>query len=103
MARPSAALAEVPRATGRSDSMIAAGVSAEFSMPPPELEPGGCQPAKVLLMDRLAGDAERLGDLGPRPTGADCLFDGGVLEQVGHFAQRHHRGEAIGGSTERIG
>ncbi len=54
-------------------------------------------------MDRLAGDAERLGDLGPRPTGADCLFDGGVLEQVGHFAQRHHRGEAIGGSTERIG
>jgi hypothetical protein len=72
-------------------------------MSPPQFESGGGQAMEMLLVNRLAGDAECLGYLCPRPTGAHRPLDRGIFELVGHSSQSHDRGEAIRWSTKRIG
>src|SRR3954447_14033853 len=56
------------------------------------------QPPRVLLVDRLPGDAEGLGDLRPRPSVAQGALDLRVLHPVGEPPQRDGGGEAIGGA-----
>src|SRR5688572_29912299 len=63
---------------------------------PPQFDAGGLEPAVVLLVHGLPGDAERLGDLAPAPAGAHGALDGGVFEPVGEFAQSHDGGEVVG-------
>ena len=60
--------------------------------------PNILQPPGVFLVDRLPGDAERLGDLRPRPPVAQRALDLGVLHAVGEAAERDDGGEAVGGA-----
>src|SRR4051794_21231251 len=47
------------------------------------------QPPRVFLVDGLAGDAERLGDLRPRPSVAERALDLRGLHAVGEATERH--------------
>lgn len=51
----------------------------------------------VLLVHRLAGDPERLGDLLPRPADRPCIVNVQLLELLDQIAQRRYRGKADGG------
>ena len=62
----------------------------------PCLYAGGDGTLGVLLVHRLARDAESLGDLAPTPAGAQSAVDLGSLEQIGEAAQGDHGREAIG-------
>lgn len=50
----------------------------------------------MLLVDGLTRDAERLGDVGPRPTVDDRLLDGGILDAIRQSAQGADGRERIG-------
>src|SRR3954447_25930314 len=56
------------------------------------------QSPRVLLVDRLPGDAEPLGDLRPRPPVLERALDLRVLHAVGEAAERDDGGEAVGGA-----
>jgi hypothetical protein len=50
----------------------------------------------MLLVDGLAGDAERFGDLRPRPALAKSTLNGGVLDVISQPPQGANRGKRIG-------
>ena len=56
------------------------------------------QSPRVLLVNGLPRDAERLGDLGPRPPVPEGALDLAVLHAVGEAAERDDGGEAVGGA-----
>ncbi len=56
----------------------------------------------MLLVDRLAGDAQRLGHERPRPAVPDRALDFGVLELVGEPPERDGAGEAVRGVSREI-
>src|SRR4051794_12944818 len=64
-------------------------------LPPPQLDARGDQPLGVLLVHRLPGHAERLGDLRPAPPGAHRALHLGCLQPLGEAAERLHGGEAV--------
>jgi hypothetical protein len=55
------------------------------------------QSLRVLLVDGLAGHAQRLGDERPRPSVAQRALDLGVLEAVGEATEGDDGGESVGG------
>ena len=57
----------------------------------------------MLLVDGLAGDAERFGDLRPRPALAKCAFDSGVLDAISQPPHGANRGKSIGGILRDTG
>lgn len=50
----------------------------------------------MLLLDRLARDAQDFGDLRERPPVADRRFDVLVFEPVGEPPQAHRGGQPVG-------
>jgi len=50
----------------------------------------------MLLVDRLAGDPERLGDVRPRPAVEHGPLDRGVLDAIREAAQSADGGERVG-------
>src|SRR5580704_13046522 len=55
-----------------------------LNIAPPQIDAREQEPSEMLLVDGLAGDAEGLGDLGPRPSGAHGPLDLGVLQPICH-------------------
>lgn len=48
-------------------------------------------------MDRLPGNAKRLGDLREGPARRQGTFNGGILDSIGETTQRADRRQCVGG------
>src|SRR3954452_5002927 len=67
------------------------------NMATPRSHAQGAEALGVLLVDGLAADPERRGDLGPRPALAHRPLDLPRLQPVREAPERDDRGEALGG------
>jgi hypothetical protein len=56
----------------------------------------------VFLVHGLSRHAEGLGYLGPCPSRAQCVLDGGVFELIGKLPQGDNCSELVGGRIQRI-
>jgi hypothetical protein len=72
-----------------------------FTAAPPQLDLGHQQAPQVFLVNGLARNSKRLGDLGPRPACAHRALYLGVLHLVCDRSQRGSRCQAVGRAVER--